>query len=343
MKWNTKLQAFFFHISYYATARTEKLRSTLIQLITHQYIDSEYLDKPVLGMGVLDLYLFMGTARTSMMIHHCWFNTPTGVLLQMCIEDLALDSGLYGLLWNQEFKFSQWTVKRSIIFHACKFNHKHEIVIGVKHHSITKRRNNDRSIMVVASEHISKTSSLRAINRVRQFHNVVHLSDIAAADGRGLNHRFVAGTQFTGKRNDYKWPHKHHVSESDYTQWKIAMEYVFPLNLTLETPLGPWEPCIAEEWTKNWDWFVTGDKTFLYYRETATAWHRFLKNERLHKEYKTTYLVVDHPTESVLRATVESGHGGLLLLSTSIKPTIEDSTDSTRMIVGSLETPLPEL
>jgi hypothetical protein len=207
MKWNTKLQAFFFHISYYAMARTEKLRSTLIQLITHQYIDSEYLDKPVLGMGVLDLYLFMGTARTSMMIHHCWFNTPTGVLLQMCIEDLALDSGLYGLLWNQEFKFSEWTVKHSIIFHACKFNHKHEIVIGIKHHSITKRRNNDRSIIAVASKHISKTSSLRAINRLRQFHNVVHLSDIAAADGRGLNHRFLAETQFTGKRNDYKWPH----------------------------------------------------------------------------------------------------------------------------------------
>eukprot|EP00979_Chaetoceros_neogracilis_P016291 scaffold7605_cov133-Chaetoceros_neogracile.AAC.1 len=66
-----------------------------------------------LGMGVLDSYLFMGTARTSMMTHHCWSNTPTGVLLQMCIEDLALDSGLYGLLWNQEFKFSQWTINYS--------------------------------------------------------------------------------------------------------------------------------------------------------------------------------------------------------------------------------------
>jgi len=121
------------------------------------------------------------------------------------------------------------------------------------------------------------------------------------------------------------------------------MEYGFPLNLTLETPLGSWEPCIAEAWTNNWDWFVTEDKTFLYYRATATVWHRFLKDVRSHKGYKSTYLVVDHPIESVLRATVESGHGGLFLLSTSTKPSIEDSTDSTRMIVESLEIPLPEL
>ena len=32
------------------------------------------------GIGLLYLYTHMGTAQTSMIVHHCWENTPTGEL-----------------------------------------------------------------------------------------------------------------------------------------------------------------------------------------------------------------------------------------------------------------------
>ena len=66
----------------------------------------------------------MGTARTSMIVHHCWEYTPTGELLQLAIEDLVVEIGLYRPLWKQPFeKYSLWTSSHSFLYHVCKFNH----------------------------------------------------------------------------------------------------------------------------------------------------------------------------------------------------------------------------
>jgi hypothetical protein len=107
-------------------------------------------------------------------------------------------------------------------------------------------------------------------------HGVVNISDITAADGRKLDQVFLVSEAFEGTRNDYVWPSKHHVSPTDYTSWRQAMEFLFPENLQLSQPLGNWIIASDTEWIDKWDWFLSGTSEFLYFRLNSRTWHRFL-------------------------------------------------------------------
>ena len=86
------------------------------------------------GLEILDLYTHMGTARTSMIVHHCWQNTPTGELLQVAIEDIVVEIGLHSPLWKQPFeKFSRWISPHSFLYHVCQFNQENNIDINIQH------------------------------------------------------------------------------------------------------------------------------------------------------------------------------------------------------------------
>jgi hypothetical protein len=119
-------------------------------------------------------------------------------------------------------------------------------------------------------------------------HRVVHVSDISTADGRSLDHAFLAGIEFPGQRNDYVWPVKHHVTQSDYTSWRKAMEYVFSApNLQLIEPLGEWTLDNMDDWTDQWDWFVTSNTEFFslawIIEHGIGIWHRLLAQPRSHR------------------------------------------------------------
>ena len=76
---------------------------------------SSVRDAPVTsdGLGVPNLYKLMGTLPTALLVNQCWQRTPTRHLLHTCIEDMVLETGLYGLLWHQNFPaYSQWTIRR---------------------------------------------------------------------------------------------------------------------------------------------------------------------------------------------------------------------------------------
>ena len=71
------------------------------------------------GLGVPNLYKLMGTLRTALLVNQCWQKTPTWHLLHTCIEDMVLETGLYGLLWHQNFPaYSSWTSQYSWIYHV---------------------------------------------------------------------------------------------------------------------------------------------------------------------------------------------------------------------------------
>jgi len=111
------------------------------------------------------------------------------------------------------------------------------------------KRENDTAIMEKVSMQLETISHWKAVNRVRMFHKVVNISDITSADGKALDQVFLAGNQFLGTRNNNGGPAKHHISPSDYTQWRKAMEYIFTSNnLTLQTPLGQWKPSEVRYW-----------------------------------------------------------------------------------------------
>jgi len=126
----------------------------------------------------------------------------------------------------------------------------------------------------------------------------------------------LVGSAFAGKRNDYAWPRKHHVVSSDYTLWRKAMKFLFPNDLQLLQPLGEWIITSDAEWLDNWDWFLSEDREFLYFRLDSSTWHRFLRLPHAHRGYNEESLMMhDHPIGCLYRATVCSRENGIHLLS----------------------------
>jgi hypothetical protein len=272
------------------------------------------------GAGILSLFHFQGTARIAALTEHVLRRTPTGKQILICIEDMTLDTGLYGLLWDMPFpKYSKWVDKQSWIYSICEYNHQHNITIQCPHPKINPSRVQDRSIMEYVSSFISNTSELRAINRVRQFHGIVHISDITSADGYFLNPEFLCSAEFDGRRNDYLWPTKHHVTSSDYTSWRRALEQLFPVNpLQLVNPLGTWILDEALQWTKHWDWFSSTSSDFLFRQVGEDSWRRHVKIEGTRRSYHTQFLLLaTRPTQSLLRATVKESRNTWILLCTN--------------------------
>ena len=287
-------------------------------------------DAPILdgGAGALSLYHYQGTSsRVALLLDHCLRDTPTGKQLQICIEDLVLEIGMYGPLWNQRFNtYKRWISSHSWIYHVCSYNNDNEIKLSVDHTQLSPAREGDRAIMDAVSQCVDSASTLRAVNRVRMHHGVVHISDITSADGRKLNDEFLASSEFDGRRNDYLWPVLHHVTPSDYSVWRKTMEFVFCAgNLTLPTPLHTWTLSEERLWLQHWDWFVSEDHSFLYRQVGENGWHRHLRRHRRGRTYHLAYLALTSaPTDDIERATVTGTSAAWTLCSTSSSYNVVD-------------------
>lgn len=153
-------------------------------------ISTRARDGPVTsgGAGILSLYHYQGTSRIAALIEQVVRKTPTGSQIVMCIEDLVLDTGLYGRLWDMPFgDYCNYVSTHSWTFAICEYIFDHNIEINCDHATLSPNREGDRSIMEVVCQHFERKSDLKATNRIRQFHGVMQLSDLASADDRHLN------------------------------------------------------------------------------------------------------------------------------------------------------------
>ena len=136
------------------------------------------------GAGMMALFHMQGTSRTAMLVEHCHKQSTTGQFLQMCIEDLVREVGLYQPLWKNKFDtYSKYVSDHSLIYHACSYNSTNHIDISIPHQELMPNRENDRSIMDLATKFYDNTSVLRSIQRVRMSLGLVNLSNICAANG----------------------------------------------------------------------------------------------------------------------------------------------------------------
>ena len=243
------------------------------------------------GLNALHMYYEMGVARITALVEHCANDTPTGHFMKLNMEHLILETGLYGSLWEMPFdKYTKWATQSSWIHHTCEFLSDNQIKLNIPHSTLQPQRKNDQSIMSLATQYSTSTTTLRAINRVRMLHEVVHLSDITTANGKTLDTAFLISDPFPEKRNDLVWPAQHHVSTTDFTEWRQFMNYVFGNDkFTLHKPLGPWIHTMEPTDQIYWHWFLSADKKNLYERiNNAFAIHSMVPHDRKNFQYKTT-------------------------------------------------------
>ena len=120
------------------------------------------------GAGILSLYHYQGMSRIAALIEQVVRKTPTGSQIIICIEDLVLDIGMYGRLWDMPFEdYSKYVPKHSWIFAICEYINKHNIEINCDHATLSPNRVGDCSIMSKVCQHFNKSSDLlRSINGI---------------------------------------------------------------------------------------------------------------------------------------------------------------------------------
>ena len=286
-------------------------------------------DGPIssLGCGVLSLYHFMGTSRTAFLVEHLAHDTPLGIIFRINIEDLVVDSGRYGNLWDMNVeKIKKYVSTHSWMFHTIEYNFSHNISISCPHMNLKPQRKGDRSIMALSEECFGTTTAMRSINRVRMQFQVTHLSDISMANGRGLNVNYIKDMSYKAHRNNLNWPTKHHVTSADFRCWKKLIRWIFPLtNHLLYTPLLEWS--VEGNWNENWDWFTSTEGEFLFHQITDGVWHRHLKIKGRHRSYHLQYMIFNEfPENTHYRASIHMAADSIRLLNTS-SPTNDSSQE----------------
>ena len=101
-------------------------------------------------------------------------------------------------------------------FATVGYNFHNDIKINILHDVLGPQRLHDQSLMTLALTFSVNASDLKSINRVRMKYKVIHLSDIATADGRSLEQKFLRDKDYQPQRNSFQWPMKHRVTVTDY-------------------------------------------------------------------------------------------------------------------------------
>jgi hypothetical protein len=255
------------------------------------------------GLGVIDLYTYMGASQIDNLIINTWKKTPTGVLQEIAIEDLAMEIGI-STPWSPAslLRGLAYASTRSWIYNVVQFALQHDITIDFQLVGmISPKRQGDETIMEAAYAYTTDKQTLISINCVRMALNVMCISDIATADGRRVDSTWMRALDTYPCRNDYKWPRLHHATSEDWRRWRRWLSSITrDQTRELLQPLGEWF-CARHTWVANWDSFCTLNEEILYIRsQTSTSWARHIvqpNQRRRHKRYFTEYLRCSGPPE----------------------------------------------
>ena len=270
------------------------------------------------GGGFPSYFDYQGTQRTSFLIQNYFSNTPTFKSILLNIEDIVLEGGFYGLIWSWDISLMKWLSPHSWLFHVLQYNFDNNISISIPHTTLKPNRENDKSIMSLATSNFSDATSLKAINRIRMFHNVISVSDLCQANGFTLDRRFLFSRQHPDQTNGFKGPLKHHTSSSDFTTWRRFLGLLFPSgHLPPALKLSQWRLSPMDD-NCYWPWFLSNDRQFLFHKVSNTLWHRHLKRGYSHYLYNSEFLVVNCPRqENLMRCSAQSTDIYIKVLSVS--------------------------
>ena len=134
--------------------------------------------------------------------------------------------------------------------------------LDIHHAQIHLSRQFDAPLMITFAK-MRQGRDMRALNKVRLYHDVTTIADISTADGTQIDPTFLSSGQSTSRRNDFKWPEKHEIKPADLALWRKAIKSLCALQLHLSVPLERWKTR-QSDWTLNWNWFssTTADKIF---------------------------------------------------------------------------------
>ena len=173
------------------------------------------------GLGIADPHTYMGVSQLETFISNTWQKTPMGTLLEVAMNDLALELGLPTPWYQEQLHIGMLYARtHSWIHHMVQFTLEHDIKINfTTTGTLSSQQTHDRTIMEVAAVYHPQAVTLQSINRIRMALNVVWLSDVGTADGQYLEQKWLYPLQCPMQCNSFCWPQKHHTTQQDWRIW----------------------------------------------------------------------------------------------------------------------------
>lgn len=140
-------------------------------------------------------------------------------------------------------------------------------------------RENDLTIMYIATSLGYRGERLRSINRCRLFCNAIFLSDLAAANGKRLDPRYISNAATHALSSSYNFP-REQPSDDDWAEWRAFWQSYCLSDGTLPRSLGKWIHLSH----RRWEWFYDEASDLLQQRspdDTIWCFRRCLDAESL--------------------------------------------------------------
>ena len=159
----------------------------------------------------------------------------------MCLEDIQLETGLIGNIFDYEYSKFGFLTQPSWLQHLWHECDKHEIALHGKYAQPQLTRENDFCLMerLCNSNHFTKQQIL-IINRCRIYLQVITLADISDSSGGFVTEYAYAGNKSTDRNSKYVWPNQIKPPPRHWTLWRDAIELVWSGsgNHRIQPPLG---------------------------------------------------------------------------------------------------------
>lgn len=198
------------------------------------------------GLGIIDPYIYMGVSQVVTFISNVWQMTPTGLILEIVVDDFALEMGIT-MTWSADKpeKGLTYAITPSCwIRHMIQFSLEQGIQINslatnILHVPCT----NDQTIMEVVMDYTEIAAFLQSIIQIQ-------IADIMTVDGQQIGPTWMFPWAQQPLRTDYNCPTKYHTSTRE---WQLQRQWAWHVETTqAEFGLGhgsEWN-CTPRSWTK---------------------------------------------------------------------------------------------
>ena len=201
------------------------------------------------------------------MVYHGNQKTQVGRSISMCLEDIQLETGLIGNIFDYEYSKFGFLTQPSWLRHLWHECDKHGIALNGKYAQPQLTRENDFCLMerLCNSNHFTKQQIL-IINRCRIYLQVITLADISDSSGGFVTEYAYAGNKSTDRNSKYVWPNQIKPPPRHWILWRDAIELVWSGsgNHRIQPPLGNWTQLPHQHFL----WMYSRSEHALYYHYT---------------------------------------------------------------------------
>ena len=224
--------------------------------------------KDILGLGLPHLYTTAGIRRLIRFMDHAHTDSNTGQLMRTTLQQLLLEIGVGGNIFRRDHNEWKFITTKSWISMCWKFASENRLCISGPLKLIT-RRENDAFLMEHFWTKGITGKQLISVNRVRQYLQVLTISDIASPEGGHIMEDYLEGQAPKHQQSWHDWPAQKRPITSDWYDWLRALATLTELGSRrkLVVPLGKWNDGQKDKW--EWFYSTTDDRL---YRKEPGAW-----------------------------------------------------------------------